>query len=144
MKKRLIPFSPPDITRTEIKAVINTLKSGWITTGPKTKQLEVEIAKYCDTQKAICLNSATAGLELILRIFDIGPGDEVITTPYTFAATANIILHVGAKPIFVDIQKDQFNIDPKQIEKAITKKTKAVIPVDFAGWPCDYDEIKIF
>ncbi len=141
MKNRIIPFSPPDITRAEIDELVDTLRSGWITTGPKTKQFEKEIAKYCNTKKAVCLNSATAGLELVLRLFDIGVGDEVITTPYTFAATANVILHVGAKPVFVDIKKDQFNIDPKEIERAITKKTKAVITVDFGGFPCDYDEI---
>ena len=137
-----IPFSPPDITELEINEVIDTLKSGWITTGPKTKKFEMEIAKYCNVEKAICLNSGTAGLELILRLFEIGPGDEVITTPYTFAATSNVILHTGAKPVFVDIEKDKFNIDPDKINNAITKKTKCVIPVDFGGLPCDYDEIK--
>ena len=140
--ERIIPFSPPDIGQAEIDEVVDTLKSGWITTGPKTKQFEKDIASYCDTEKAVCLNSATAGLELILRLMDIGPGDEVITTPYTFCASANIILHVGAKPVFADVKKGEFNIDPQAIEKAITPRTKAIIPVDIAGWPCDYTEIE--
>jgi dTDP-4-amino-4,6-dideoxygalactose transaminase len=139
---KAIPFSPPDITRMEIKEVVRTLKSGWITTGPRTKKFEKEIAEYCSCEKVIALNSCTAGLELVLRLFDIGKGDEVITTPYTFAATANVIIHLGAKPVFADIKKDEFNIDPDEIKKAINKKTKAVIVVDFGGWPCDYDEIK--
>jgi dTDP-4-amino-4,6-dideoxygalactose transaminase len=138
---KFIPFSPPDITNKEIKEVISTLKSGWITTGPKTREFEKKIAEYCTVEKAIALSSCTAGLELILRLFDIGNGDEIITTPYTFAATSNIILHVGAKPVFVDVKKDDFNIDPELIKKAINKKTKAVIIVDFGGWPCDYNEI---
>jgi dTDP-4-amino-4,6-dideoxygalactose transaminase len=137
-----ISFSPPDITRREIQEVIKTLKSGWITTGPQTKTFEKEVASYCRATGAVCLNSATAGLELVLRLFEIGPGDEVITTPYTFAATANVIVHTGAKPIFVDVKEGEFNIDPGNIARAITKKTKAVIPVDFAGWPCDYSGIK--
>lgn len=136
-----IPFTLPDITEDEINEVVDTLRSGWITTGKKTKDFEKKISDYCGAEKTICLNSATAGLELILRLFDIGEGDEVITTPYTFAASANVILHTGAKPVFVDIKKDQFNIDPAQIAKAITEKTKAVIPVDIAGYPVDYDEI---
>ncbi len=137
-----IPFSPPDITRAEIDEVADTLKSGWITTGPKTKRFEKEISEYCGTEKAICLNSATAGMELILRLMDIGPGDEVITTPYTYAATSNVILHCGAKPVFVDIKKDDFNINPEAVSKAITSRTKAVMPVDFGGWPCDYESIR--
>lgn len=136
-----IPFAPPDITQKEIDAVVKVLKSGWITTGPETKHFELELATYCHNDKAICLNSATAGLELVLRIFDIGEGDEVITTPYTFAATANIILHVGAKPVFVDVKPGEFNIDPVMIADAITPRTKAIIPVDFGGFPVDYDEI---
>jgi dTDP-4-amino-4,6-dideoxygalactose transaminase len=142
ISKKRIPFSPPDITMKEIRAVVKVLKSGWITTGPQTKEFEKKIAEYCGAERAICLNSATAGLELVLRLFNIGPGDEVITTPYTFAATANIILHTGAKPVFADIKPGEFNIDPEQILKKITPRTKAVIPVDFGGWPCDYDEIK--
>jgi len=141
MNKR-IEFSPPDITEKEIAEVVNVLKSGWITTGPKVKEFEIEIAKYCGVERAIALTSATAGLELCLRLLDIGEGDEVITTPYTFAATSNVILHTKAKPVFVDVKEADFNIDPKNIEKAITKRTKAIITVDFGGLPCDYDEIK--
>ncbi len=141
MVRKIIPFSPPDITQDEIDEVVDTLKSGWITTGPKTKLFEKEISSYCGTGGAICLNSATAGLELVLRLLDIGPGDEVITTPYTYAATANVILHCGAKPVFADLEDGNFNISPDNIEKAITKRTKLVIPVDIAGWPCDYDKI---
>ncbi|MBN2545021.1 MAG: DegT/DnrJ/EryC1/StrS family aminotransferase [Spirochaetes bacterium] len=142
MSIRKIDFSPPDITNAEINEVIDALKSGWITTGPKTKLFEKNISDYCNSSKTVCLNSATACLELILRLFDIKKGDEVITTPYTFASTANVIIHVGAKPVFVDVKKESFNIDPQAIKKALSKKTKAVIPVDIAGWPCDYDEIK--
>ncbi len=137
-----IPFSPPDITESEINAVVEVLKSGWITTGPKVKEFEEKISKYCSTEKAVALNSATAGLELTLRILDIGMGDEVITTPYTFAATSNVILHTGATPVFVDINFEDFNISVKEIEKAITKRTKAIISVDFGGLPVDFDEIK--
>jgi dTDP-4-amino-4,6-dideoxygalactose transaminase len=139
---RIISFSPPDITQREIDEVTDTLRSGWITTGPKTKIFENEIATYCKSERCACVNSATAALELVLRIFGIKEGDEVITTPYTYAATANVILHVGAKPVFVDVAKDSFNIAPDKIFKAITKSTKAVIPVDFGGEPCDYDEIR--
>lgn len=142
MQDKPIPFSPPDIGQAEIDSVVETLKSGWITTGPKTKQFEKDIAAYCGTEKAVCLNSATAGLELCLRLLDVGPGDEVITTPYTFAATANVILHTGAKPVFADVRKGSFNIDPDEIARRITTRTKAVIPVDIGGWPCDYDDIK--
>ncbi|OHD11431.1 MAG: capsular biosynthesis protein [Spirochaetes bacterium GWD1_27_9] len=138
---KTIQFSPPDITQKEIDEVIDTLKSGWITTGPKTKRFEKEIATYCGCEKVVCLNSATAGLEVVLRLFDIGEGDEVITTPYTFAATINVILHTGATPVLVDLKPNEFNIDPQKIKKAITKNTKAIIPVDIGGFPCDYDEI---
>jgi len=141
MKSNIIPFMLPDITDNEINEVIDTLKSNWITTGIKTKQFENNISVYCNTEKTVCLNSATACLFLILKMFDIGEGDEVITTPYTFASTANVILHAGAKPVFVDI-KDDFNMDPEKLNKAITNKTKAVIPIDIGGFPCDYDEIK--
>ena len=142
MEQRKIQFSPPDITEEEIQAVSETLRSGWITTGPKTKQFEKEIAEYCGVNKAICLNSATAGLELVLRLFGIGEGDEVITTPYTYTATASTILHTGAKVVFADVLPGSFNIDPESVAKAITSKTKAVIPVDIAGIPCDYDKLK--
>lgn len=133
-----IPFSPPSITQKEIDAVTAVLKSGWITTGPKTKEFESRLASYCGAESALCLSSATAGMELVLRLFDIGPGDEVITSPYTFAATANVILHTGATPVFADIQDGDFNLDPRKVEPLINTRTKAVIPVDFAGLPCDY------
>lgn len=142
MEQRKIQFSPPDITEEEIQAVSDTLRSGWITTGPKTKQFEKKIAEYCGVNKAICLNSATAGLELVLRLFGIGEGDEVITTPYTYTATASTILHTGAKVVFADVLPGSFNIDPESVAKAITSKTKAVIPVDIGGIPCDYDKLK--
>lgn len=133
-----IPFSPPSITQKEIDAVVEVLKSGWITTGPKTKEFESLLANYCNASSALCLSSATAGMELVLRLFDIGPGDEVITSPYTFAATANVILHVGATPVFADISEKDFNLDPQKVAPFINERTKAIIPVDFAGLPCDY------
>ncbi len=139
---RNIPFSPPDISEEAINEVVKTLKSGWITTGPKTKLFENMITKYCGTDETICLNSATAGMEMVLKSFGIKKGDEVITTPYTYAATANVILHTGAKVIFADTKKNDFNIDPNEVFKKITKKTKAIISVDFSGFPVDYDEIK--
>ena len=141
MEKRKITFSPPDITEREIAEVVDTLKSGWITTGPKTKKFENEIAKYCGTKKAVALNSATAAMELALRLFDIGEGDEVITSAYTYTASASVIYHCGAKIILADTKKGEFNIDPKEIEKLITPRTKAIIPVDIAGLPADYTEI---
>ena len=141
MKERKILFSPPDITEKEINEVVDALKSGWITTGPKTKKFEEEISKYCGTQKTVCLNSATACMELTLRLFDIGPGDEVITSAYTYTASASVILHCGATPVLVDVKPGEFNIDCKKIEDAITEKTKAIIPVDIGGMPADYDEI---
>lgn len=134
-----VPFSPPFISEKEINNVVEVLKSGWITTGPKTKEFEEKISLYCGVEKTICLNSATAGLELVLRLFDIKEGDEVITTPYTFAATANVIFHCGAKPVFADINEHDFNLNPFAVENLITKKTKAIIPVDFGGIPCNYD-----
>ncbi len=141
MNKRIVQFSPPDITEKEIEEVVDTLKSGWITTGPKTKLFEEEISKYCNSAKTVCLNSATAAMELVLRLFDVGPGDEVITSAYTYTATASVILHVGATPVLVDVKPNEFNINPNEIEKAITSKTKVIIPVDIAGMPADYDEI---
>lgn len=134
-------FSPPDISSREIDEVIDTLKSGWITTGPKTVRLERELTDYTKSKGCVCLNSATAGMEMVLRLFNIGPGDEVITTAYTYSATAAVITHVGAKPVFADVCKDSFLIDPEDIKRKITKRTKAIIPVDVAGFPCDYDEI---
>jgi len=136
-----IPFSPPDITDVEIKNVVEVLKSGWITTGPKTKEFERRIAEYCNTEKAVCLNSATACMEMTLRVLGIGKGDEVITTAYTYTASASIIHHVGAKIILVDTAKDSYQMDYDKLEEAITEKTKAIIPVDFAGVMCDYDKI---
>ncbi|MBI6077508.1 DegT/DnrJ/EryC1/StrS family aminotransferase [Clostridium perfringens] len=136
-----IPFSPPDITDLEIENVIEVLKSGWITTGPVTKKFENEIAKYCGTSKAVCLNSATAALEMTLRMLGIGEGDEVITSAYTYTASASVIHHVGAKIVLVDTKKDSYEMDYEKVKKAINEKTKAIIPVDLAGIMCDYDRI---
>ncbi len=136
-----IPFSPPDITQAEIDEVIDTLKSGWITTGPKTKLLEKKLAEYCNTSKMVCLNSATAAMEMTLRLLGIGEGDEVITSAYTYTASASVIHHVGAKIVLVDTGKDSFEMNYDQLENAITEKTKAIIPVDIAGVMCDYDRI---
>ena len=136
-----IPFSPPDIREKEINNVIEVLKSGWITTGNKTKEFERKIAKYCETKKAICLNSATAGLELILRVLDIGEDDEVITTAYTYTASASVINHVGAKIVLADTSKDTYEIDYEKLGKLINDRTKAIILVDLAGIPCDYDKV---
>lgn len=136
-----IPFSPPDITEQEIKAVAETLRSGWITTGPKTKEFEKQIAAYCHTSKAVCLNSATACLEGVLRILGVGEGDEVIVPAYTYTATASVVCHVGAKPVMVDTIKDGFEMDYDKMADAITEKTKVIIPVDLAGIICDYDRI---
>lgn len=141
MEQRIIPFSPPDITQKEIDEVVDTLKSGWITTGPKTKLFEDEITAYCHSAKTVCLNSATAAMELVLRLFDIGPGDEVITSAYTYTATASVILHCGATPVLVDVKPGEFNINPSEVEKAITERTKVIMPVDIGGMPADYDEI---
>lgn len=141
MEKRKILFSPPDISQAEIDEVVDTLKSGWITTGPKTKLFETKLSEYCGTPKTVCLNSATAAMELVLRLFDIGPGDEVITSAYTYTASASVILHCGATPVLVDVKPGEFNIDPEKIEKAITEKTKVIIPVDIGGMPVDFDEI---
>ncbi|MBD8134914.1 DegT/DnrJ/EryC1/StrS family aminotransferase [Bacillus sp. CFBP 13597] len=138
---RNIPFSPPDITDAEIGEVIKAMKSGWITTGPRTKEFEKKIAEYVGTNKAVCLNSATAAMELTLRILGIGPGDEVITSAYTYTASASIIDHVGAKIVLVDTAPDSFEMDYSQLAEAITEKTKAIIPVDIAGKMCDYDTI---
>lgn len=142
MKSRQISFSPPDITEEEIKEVAKAMRSGWITTGPRTKKLESQIADFCHTSKAVCLNSATAALELTLRVLGIGEGDEVITSAYTYTASASVIDHVGAKIVLVDTAKDSWEMDYDALEKAITEKTKAIIPVDLGGVPCDYDKIK--
>ncbi|MFY2157808.1 DegT/DnrJ/EryC1/StrS family aminotransferase [Cytobacillus firmus] len=138
---RNIPFSPPDIKEAEIEEVIKAMKSGWITTGPRTKELEKRIAKYVGTNKAVCLNSATAAMELTLRILGIGPGDEVITSAYTYTASASVIEHVGAKIVLVDTAPDSFEMDYSKLSDAISEKTKAIIPVDIAGKMCDYDTI---
>lgn len=141
MCSRKIEFSPPDIGEEEIQAVSETLRSGWITTGPKTKLFEKKIAEFCETSRAVCLNSATAGLELTLRLFGVGEGDEVITTAYTYTATASVIYHVGAKIVLVDTQKDSYEMDYEKLEQLVTEKTKAIIPVDLAGVICDYEKI---
>jgi len=141
VRKNFLPFCQPNISKEEIDEVVDTLKSDWITTGPKTKEFEKRFAEYVGTKYAIAVNSATAGMHLALVASGIGKGDEVITTPYTFAATANVIIHSQATPVFVDINKDTFNIDPAKIEEAITRKTKAIIPVHFAGQSCQMDEI---
>ncbi|EJQ16918.1 DegT/DnrJ/EryC1/StrS family aminotransferase [Bacillus sp. YAF12_1] len=138
---RNIPFSPPDITEVEIEEVIKAMKSGWITTGPRTKELEKKIAEYVGANKAVCLNSATAAMELTLRILGVGPGDEVITSAYTYTASASIIEHVGAKIVLVDTAPDSFEMDYEKLADAITEKTKVIIPVDIAGKMCDYDTI---
>ena len=139
--KKNIPFSPPDIGEEEKKEVIDALQSGWITTGPKTKQFEKEIAQLCNTEKAVCLNSATAALELTLRILGIKEGDEVITSAYTYTASASPIAHVGAKIVLVDTQKDSLEMDYDKVAEAITEKTKAIIAVDLAGIICDYEKL---
>lgn len=141
MKKMNIPFSPPDITEAEIENVADALRSGWITTGPKTKQLEKQIADFCNTNMAATMNSATACMEMTLRLLDIGPGDEVITSAYTYTASASVIDHIGAKIILVDTAEDSFEMDYDQLENVITENTKAIIPVDIGGVMCDYDRI---
>lgn len=136
-----IPFSPPDITEAEINEVCEALRSGWITTGPRTKEFERRLAEYCGTEKVACLNSATAALELNLRVLGIGEGDEVIVPAYTYTASASAAIHTGAKVIFIDSKPDSFEMDYDLMEAAITEKTKAIIPVDLAGIICDYDRI---
>lgn len=136
-----IPFSPPDISELEIKEVAEALRSGWITTGPKTKELERRIADYCETSKAVCLNSATAAMELTLRILGVGPGDEVITSAYTYTATASVINHVGAKIVMIDTDGESFEMDYNKLSAAITEKTKVIMPVDIGGRMCNYDKI---
>ena len=140
-KKENIPFSPPDITEEEISLVAEAMRSGWITTGPKTKEFERRIAEYCNVDKAVCLNSNTACQELILRVLGVGPGDEVITSAYTYTASASVIEHVGAKIVLVDTKENSYEMDYEKLENAITEKTKVIIPVDIAGVMCDYDKI---
>ena len=137
----MIPFSPPRVDDKICDEVVAVLKSGWITTGHKTKLFEKKISEYCGIQNTLCLNSATAGLEIMLRWFGVGPGDEVILPAYTYSATANVIVHCGATPVFVDVCANDFNMNHLEIEKVISSKTKVIMPVDFAGFPCDYEEI---
>lgn len=139
---RQIPFSPPDITEEEIQEVADVLRSGWITTGPKTKQFEREIADYCYTERAVCLNSATACMEMTLRLFGIGPGDEVITTAYTYTATASAICHTGAVPVLIDVAENSYEMDYEAVENAINYRTKAIVPVDVGGVLCDYERVR--
>lgn len=136
-----IPFSPPDIGEKEIREVVDTLKSGWITTGPKTKLFENKIADFCRTSRAVCLNSATACMETTLRILGVGPGDEVITSAYTYTATASVVCHVGAKLVLVDTAEDSFQMDYDRLEAAVTERTKVIIPVELGGVVCDYDRL---
>ena len=137
----MIPFSPPRIDDKIIAEVVDTLKSGWITTGPKTKMFEKKLTEYTGGKSTLCVNSATAGLEIALRWFGVGQGDEVIVPAYTYCATANVVVHCGAKPVMVDVNADDFNVDVEKIHEAITPRTKVIMPVDIAGFPCDYDEI---
>lgn len=141
MKLRNIPFSPPDMSEDEVSMVAEALRSGWITTGPKTKEFERQIADYCHTKKAVCLNSATACMESILRFLGVGPGDEVIVPAYTYTATASVVCHVGAKLVMVDVAADSFEMDYDKLAEAITPNTKVITPVDLGGVMCDYDRI---
>ena len=136
----MIPFSPPRVDQKIIDEVVDTLESGWITTGPKTKKLEKLISEYCGHESTLCVNSASGGLELMLMWYGVGPGDEVILPAYTYTATANVIMHTGAKPVFVDVNSD-FNINIEEVKAAITPNTKVIMPVDIGGFPCDYDEL---
>ena len=141
MKLRNIPFSPPDMTEAEAAEVREAILSGWITTGPRTKKLEQQISEFVHTDKTVCLNSATACMEMVLHLLGIGPGDEVIVPAYTYTATASVVQHVGAKLVMVDSQKDSVEMDYDQLEKAITEKTKVIVPVDLAGIVADYDRV---
>lgn len=141
MKRFNIPFSPPDMTEAEVNEVREAILSGWITTGPRTKELEKQIAAYVGTERAVCLNSQTACAEMALRLLGIGAGDEVIVPAYTYTASASVIDHVGAKIVFIDVQKNSLEIDYEAVEAAINERTKAIIPVDLAGIPCDYDKL---
>ena len=141
LKLRNVPFSPPDITEAEVAEVGESLRSGWITTGPRTKEFERLIAMCCQTEKSVCLNSATAAMELVLRVLGIGPGDEVITSAYTYTATASVACHVGAKVVMIDTASGSFEMDYSKLTEAITERTKVVVPVDLGGVICDYDRI---
>lgn len=140
-KLRNVPFSPPDMSEAEVLEVAEALRSGWITTGPKTKEFERQIAQYCGTNKAVCLNSATACMEMILHVLGVGPGDEVITCAYTYTATASVTCHVGAKVVMVDTAPESFEMDYSKLADAITERTKVIIPVDLAGIVCDYEKV---
>ena len=137
----MISFSPPDISQEEIDGVVEVLKSGWITTGPKTKLFEKQLSQFCGTGKVCCLGSATASLELAFRVLGIGAGDEVITCAYTYTASCSAIIHVGATPVLVDVEPGSFHLDYDKLRQALTPRTKAVVPVDLAGVMCDYDRI---
>lgn len=141
MQLRNVPFSPPDMTETEANEVHSAILSGWITTGPRTKKLEKLVAEYCHTEKSVCLNSATAAMEMVLHILGVGKGDEVIVPAYTYTASASVVKHVGATLVLVDVQKDCTEMDYCQLEAAITERTKVVMPVDLAGIACDYDRV---
>ena len=141
LKLKNIPFSPPDMTEAEAKDVREAILSGWITTGPRTKKLEQQISEFVHTQKTVCLNSATASMEMVLHLLGVGPGDEVIVPAYTYTATASVVTHVGAKLVMVDSQKDSVEMDYDQLEKAITDKTKVIVPVDLGGIVADYDRV---
>ena len=138
---RNIPFSPPDMTEAEAKEVREAILSGWITTGPRTKKLEQEISEFVHTEKTVCLNSATAAMEMVLHLLGVGPGDEVIVPAYTYTATASVVQHVGAKIVFIDSQKDSVEMDYDQLEQAVTERTKVIAPVDLAGVVADYDRV---
>ena len=138
---RMIPFSPPDISEAEINEVAAALRSGWITTGPRTKKLEKEIAEWIGTEKCVCLNSQTACAEMALHILGVGKGDEVIVPAYTYTASASVIDHVGAKIVMIDSQKNSLEMEYDAVEAAVTERTKGIIPVDLGGVPCDYDRI---
>jgi len=141
LKRRDVPFSPPDMTEAEANEVRDAILSGWITTGPRTKKLEKIVSEYVHTEKSVCLNSATAGMEMVLHILGVGEGDEVIVPAYTYTASASVSQHVGAKVVMVDVQKDCLEMDYDQLEAAITERTKVIVPVDLAGIVCDYDRI---
>jgi dTDP-4-amino-4,6-dideoxygalactose transaminase len=141
MVEQRIPFAKPSIDESDIEAVVSVLRSGWLTTAGQAKALEAELAAYTGARYVNAVNSATAALHLALAAWDIGPGDEVITTPYTFTATANVIVHCGAEPVFADVREADANIDPEQVERAVTPRTKAIVPVHIAGEPCDMDAI---
>ena len=141
MSTKKIPFSPPDITEQEVKLVSEALYSGWITTGPRTKEFEKKIAEFCHTDKAVCLNSATACMEMILRVLGVGPGDEVVVPAYTYTATASVVCHVGAKLVLADTAPGSFEMDYERLADAITPATKVIVPVDLGGIICDYGKV---